>query len=130
MRWLKTCVFDPVIAATPIILLTSSCERAHMRIGMTTGADDYLTKPVTPLELRDAVSSQLNKLVRADALRAMVVESAVSEALSDQHQKISELYEDRLASSLTDQWPDGGLVQDNQKFASATVLFAEISQYA
>lgn len=101
-----------------------------MRIGMTTGADDYLTKPVTPLELRDAVSSQLIKLVRADTLRAMAVESAVSEALSDQHQKISELYEDRLASSLTDQWPDGGLVQDNQKFASATVLFAEISQYA
>src|SRR4051812_9169036 len=30
------------LAATPVILLTSLSERAHMRLGMTSGADDFL----------------------------------------------------------------------------------------
>ena len=121
---------DPGIAATPIILLTSLAERGHMRIGMTTGADDYLTKPFTPQELREAVNAQINKLVRADVARTLAVDSAVTAALEEQEERISRLYEERLASSLAKQWPDGGLVKDGQKFSSATVLFAEISQYA
>ena len=121
---------DADIAATPIILLTSLAERGHIRQGMTTGADDYLTKPFTPAELREAVNAQLNKLVRADVVLTMAVDSAVTAALSEQHEKITRLYESRLASSLAEQWPDGGLVQDGVKFASATVLFAEIHHYA
>lgn len=121
---------DPEIASTPIILLTSLAERGHMREGMTKGADDYLTKPFTPAELREAVNAQLDKLVRAGAVRSMAVDSAVAAALSDQHDQISRLYEGRLASSLAEQWPDGGLVQDSQKFANSTALFAEIHHYA
>ena len=121
---------DASVASTPIILLTSLAERAHMRIGMTTGADDYLTKPFTALELREAVSAQINKLVRADVARTLAVDSAVIAALGEQEGKIIELYEERFASSLTKQWPDGGLVKDSQKFSNATVLFAEIHQYA
>ena len=121
---------DPGLCTTPVILLTSLAERAHMRQGMSTGADDYLTKPFTPQELRDAVDAQLNKLVRADVARTMAVDTAITAALSEQQVKIKQLYEDRLASSLSMQWPDGGATQDNQKFASATVLFAEISHYA
>jgi CheY-like chemotaxis protein len=120
---------DPELATTPIILLTSLQDRTHMRQGMTTGADDYLTKPFAPQELREAVSAQLNKLVRADAMRAQIVEVAVTEALEDQRHKISKLYESRMAKSLSEQWPDGGLVHDNEKFASATVLFADMRDY-
>ncbi len=121
---------DAAIAATPIILLTSLAERAHMRIGMTTGADDNLTKPFTPLELREAVDAQLNKLVRADAVLSLAVDAAVTAALGQQESEIVRLYEKRLASGLSKQWPDGGLVQDGDKFANATVLVAEIHQYA
>lgn len=120
---------DADIASTPIILLTSLAERGHMRHGMTTGADDYLTKPFTPQELREAVNAQLNKLVLSAVVRDMAVDTAVTAALIDQRSQIGQLYEDRLASSLAKHWPDGGLVQDSEKFASATVLFAEISQY-
>ena len=121
---------DPEVCATPVILLTSLSERAHMRQGMSTGADDYLTKPFTPAELQSAVDAQLNKLVRAGAVQAMAVDAAVTAALSEQQATIGQLYEDRLAGTLAQQWPDSGLVKENQKFASATVLFAEISQYA
>ena len=121
---------DAQISTTPIILLTSLAERGHMRLGMTTGADDYLTKPFTPLELREAVNAQLYKQVRADVARTLAVDCAVTAALDQQKEKITQLYEARLVSSLAEQWPDGGLVHDGQKFANATVLFAEINQYA
>ena len=121
---------DARISSTPIILLTSLAERGHMRHGMTTDADDYLTKPFTPLELREAVNAQLNKQVRADVARTLAVDSAVTVALDEQKEKITGLYEARLASSLAKQWPDGGLVQDGQKFANATVLLAEINQHS
>ena len=116
---------DPELATTPVILLTSLQDRTHMRQGMTTGADDYLTKPFAPQELREAVNAQLNKLLRADAMRAQVVDVAVAEALEEQRHKISKLYERRMAKSLSEQWPDSGYVQENEKFSSATVLFAD-----
>ena len=121
---------DSSLAATPVILLTSLAERTFVRFGMTTGADDYLTKPFTPEELREAVNAQFNKRARADVARTLAVASAVTAALDEQEGKIIQLYEERLASSLTSQWPDGGLVKDGQKFSNATVLFAEIYQYA
>ena len=108
------------ISTTPIILLTLLAERGNMRHGMTASADDYLTKPFTPLELREAVNAQLNKQVRADVARTLAVDTAVTAALDQQKEKITKLYEARLASSLTQQWPDGGLVQDGQKFAKST----------
>lgn len=120
---------DPEISGTPVILLTSLAERGHMRQGMTTGADDYLTKPFEPQELREAVNAQLNRLVRADVMRSMAVDTAVTAALSEQQQKISQLYEERLAVSLSQQWPDGGLVKSDERFANATALFAEIHNY-
>ncbi|SFU99874.1 Adenylate and Guanylate cyclase catalytic domain-containing protein [Polaromonas sp. YR568] len=120
---------DDALATTAVILLTSLQDRTHMRQGMTTGADDYLTKPFAPQELREAVNAQLNKLSRADAMRAQVVDKAVQLALSEQAQKISDLYETRLAHSLSQQWPETGPVQDSDRFASATVLFADMRDY-
>jgi CheY-like chemotaxis protein len=118
------------VATTPVILLTSLQDRTHMRQGMTTGADDYLTKPFAPQELREAVSAQLNKLIRAEAMRAQMIEGVVGEALEEQRHKISKLYEQRMAKTLSEQWPDSGYVQDNEKFASATVLYADMRDYA
>lgn len=120
---------DDALATTAVILLTSLQDRTHMRQGMTTGADDYLTKPFAPQELLEAVNAQLNKLSRANAMRAQVVDKALQLALAEQAQKISDLYETRLARSLSQQWPETGPVQDNDKFASATVLFADMRDY-
>ena len=120
---------DPALAATAVILLTSLQDRSYMRQGMTTGADDYLTKPFAPQELREAVSAQLNKRERADAMRAQVVDNAVLFALEEQRHKIGELYETRMVQALSEQWPDSGAAQKSSKFESATVLFADIRHY-
>ncbi|WP_374409454.1 response regulator [Hydrogenophaga sp.] len=111
---------------TPFILLTSLQERRDMRHGMTLGADDYLTKPVHPRELADAVAAQLNrKAMRAAALELQVKE-AVSEALDEQAWTLQEQYEQRLARELSEQWP--GEAQGNREafHPLATVLFADL----
>lgn len=120
---------DPALASTAVILLTSLQDRSYMRQGMTTGADDYLTKPFAPQELRAAVSAQLNKRERADAMRAQVVDQAVMLALEEQRHKIGALYETRMAEALSEQWPEGGSTQDREKVDSATVLFADMRNF-
>ncbi len=122
---------DPEITTTPIILLTSLQDRAHMRQGMTTGADDYLTKPFAPQELKDAVNAQLSKLVRAEAVQVQIVDRAVVAALAEQQEKIGRLYERRMAKELSEQWPDSAQTIDTaERFASATVLYADMRDYA
>lgn len=117
---------DAVLAATPVILLTSLQERAHMRIGMTTGADDFITKPFRPAELRDAVAAQLNKR----QLQEMVRNAAISQALVEQRNELARLYETRLAHELSERWPTGQGGTGDEAFASATVLFVDIHGYA
>jgi DNA-binding response OmpR family regulator len=120
---------DPQLAGIPVILLTSLQERAHMRIGMTTGADDYITKPFRAAELRQAVDAQLNKRAVRATLQAMAVDAAVFEALVDQRNELAKLYEDRLAAELSDRWPSSGN-EDDERIIGATVLFVDIPNYA
>ncbi|HKI56186.1 MAG TPA: response regulator [Trueperaceae bacterium] len=54
------------LRSVPFIYLTSMSDRDHIRRGMAQGADDYLTKPFTPEELRGAVRARLE---RAGVLR-------------------------------------------------------------
>lgn len=52
---------DPELTLVPFIFLTALATRSAMRQGMELGADDYLTKPFTPLELISAVTTRLEK---------------------------------------------------------------------
>jgi anti-anti-sigma factor len=45
----------------PFVFLTANASRADFRKGMSLGADDYLTKPFTPIELREAIATRLEK---------------------------------------------------------------------
>jgi len=54
------------LRSVPFVYLTSMSDRDHIRRGMAQGADDYLTKPFTPAELREAVRTRLE---RAGVLR-------------------------------------------------------------
>lgn len=46
---------DAALRHLPLILVTALSDRATMRRGMSSGADDYLTKPFTGQELVEAV---------------------------------------------------------------------------
>ena len=48
----------------PILMLTARVEDAGKILGLTLGADDYLTKPFNPLELVARVKTQLRRYTR------------------------------------------------------------------
>ena len=52
---------DRDLAATSVMLLTALDDRASMRRGMTAGADDYLAKPFTRVELLEALQGLLQE---------------------------------------------------------------------
>jgi DNA-binding response OmpR family regulator len=52
---------------TPIILLTAKTQEAEKVIGLESGADDYVTKPYSPRELRARVKAHLRRGAAAAA---------------------------------------------------------------
>jgi CRP/FNR family cyclic AMP-dependent transcriptional regulator len=53
---------NPALQGIPFIFLTAKSERADFRKGMEMGADDYISKPFTDLELLTAVESRFKKM--------------------------------------------------------------------
>lgn len=48
----------------PVIMLSAKSEETDKVIGLNIGADDYVTKPFTPLELMARVNSQIRRYTR------------------------------------------------------------------
>lgn len=51
----------------PIIMLTARVEDMDKIMGLTLGADDYITKPFNPLELMARVKTQLRRYTKYNA---------------------------------------------------------------
>ena len=51
-------------SSIPIIILSAKSEDADQILGLTIGADDYVTKPFNPLELVARVKSQLRRYTK------------------------------------------------------------------
>lgn len=47
----RTIKEDPALAATTVILLTANAQAMDRERGLNSGADGYLTKPFSPIEL-------------------------------------------------------------------------------
>lgn len=95
---------DKRLMEMPCILLTSLHERAHMRIGMTSGADDYVTKPFQPSELLDAVSTQLKRAAQLYIMHVDETKRIVDAALSQRINELIAEYEGRLQKELYSRW--------------------------
>ncbi|MGG9972578.1 response regulator [Ferruginibacter sp. SUN002] len=53
---------NPELKGIPFIFLTAKAERSDFRRGMEMGADDYITKPFTEIELLSAIESRFKKM--------------------------------------------------------------------
>jgi DNA-binding response OmpR family regulator len=95
---------DKQLMEIPCILLTSLLERAHMRIGMTSGADDYVTKPFQPVELIEAVNSQLKRAMQLHILHVDETLRSVDAAVGQRTNELMEIYEKRLQRELQSRW--------------------------
>ena len=50
---------DPSTADLPIILLTAKAQESELAQGLAAGADDYIVKPFSPVELARRVAALL-----------------------------------------------------------------------
>ena len=53
----------------PIILISAKSEDADKILGLTAGADDYITKPFNPSEMVARVKSQLRRYTQLGAMQ-------------------------------------------------------------
>jgi signal transduction histidine kinase len=58
---LKALRQNPALATIPFIFLTAKADKMDLRRGMELGADDYVTKPFTRLELLGAIAARFEK---------------------------------------------------------------------
>lgn len=63
----------------PIIMLTAKVEDLDKIMGLTLGADDYITKPFNPLEVLARVKTQLRRYVRYNPAIKDQIEDNASE---------------------------------------------------
>ncbi|RYF43080.1 MAG: adenylate/guanylate cyclase domain-containing response regulator, partial [Comamonadaceae bacterium] len=114
---------DRDLAATPVMLLTALDDRASMRRGMTAGADDYLAKPFTRVELLEALEGLLRKKGRID--------QSIESAVSAREEHLRRAFTESLGgSALPDKF---GLEAPADAVADqvieATVLFSDIRNF-
>lgn len=78
---------DPATATIPFIFLTAKIERSDLRQGMNLGADDYLVKPFTRVELLAAIATRLrHQAVIAKKLQTKLDDLRSSIALALPHE--------------------------------------------
>ncbi|TFY96342.1 protein kinase domain-containing protein [Ramlibacter humi] len=114
---------DDQLAATPVMLLTALDDRASMRRGMTAGADDYLAKPFTRVELLEALQGLLKKKGRID--------HSIEQAVSAREAHLRRAFTESIGGrTLTDKFgleaPQGVVAGQAMQ---ATVLFADIRNF-
>jgi DNA-binding response OmpR family regulator len=88
----------------PVILLTAKSEDADKVLGLTAGADDYITKPFNPLEVAARVKAQLRRYVQlgtSDALKAQAKAQLLSIGGITLDDKAKRMTVDGEAVSLT-----------------------------
>lgn len=81
LTWLRN---DPATAAIPVILTTGYSGKVPMRIGMSSGADDYLPKPFKLDELLTAVKTRLqrrDKVSEAAEMKMLELRTLLSSSL-------------------------------------------------
>ena len=67
---IKTCIKIRNSKNMPIIMLSARGDDMDKIMGLTTGADDYMTKPFNPLELIARVKSQLRRYKRLNVMES------------------------------------------------------------
>jgi serine/threonine-protein kinase PpkA len=114
---------DRNLAATSVMLLTALDDRASMRRGMTAGADDYLAKPFTRVELLEALQGLLKKKGR--------IEESIDAAVKVREEHLRQAFTESLGGrALPDKFgleaPQGAVAD---QVVEAIVLFSDIRNF-
>ena len=83
----------------PVILLTAKGEDTDKVLGLTVGADDYVTKPFNPVELQARVKSQIRRYIQLGSGKEM--SSRLTAGGIELDDKAKEVYLDGEKVNLT-----------------------------
>lgn len=117
---------DPELVKVPVILLTAMTDRQAVRQGMTSGADDYLTKPYRPDELCQAIAAVV---ARREAQQKAFIDSmsgVVENALEEQKESLARQYETRLHREINARWARSSAPGADVRHEHAYVLLADL----
>jgi len=78
----------PETAAIPFIFITAKASRRDIRRGMELGADDYIAKPFTNVELFQAINTRLHKKHRQEEEHQRQIDHLQSTLTRVQEQKL------------------------------------------
>ena len=71
----------------PIILITAKSEDSDKILGLTVGADDYVTKPFNPVEVLARVKSQLRRYTQLGSIEKRQARLVIGGIVLDDEQK-------------------------------------------
>ncbi len=117
---------EVALSTIPVIMLTAMTERAHVRTGMTAGADDYLSKPFRAAELRRSVAALLAKREVQRAQYNRDFAEKMKSALRAQKDALSLRYEKRLMQELNERWSAQDDTNQEVRYDNATVLLVDL----
>src|SRR6185295_14359806 len=80
---------DDRLSAIPVIFLTGHTELANKLTAFSLGAEDYLVKPVLPLELRARVEARLRKLEAKADQENLIVRGPIRLRLDAQRAEVA-----------------------------------------
>jgi two-component system sensor histidine kinase/response regulator len=107
---------DPVWSQTPFIILSAKAESADLRMGMSLGADDYVTKPYKPHDIRKTIE------IRVQRARQ------VSEAIANNQRFLTRILPHELRTPLMGVIGYADLMVDAANDGK-TLSVAELSEY-
>lgn len=79
ISFLKEIKKDKIHRNIPFIFMTAKINSEDVRLGMDSGADDYLTKPVSGQMLLNSVFNQLNKKEQKDSWLRKEIKKVINE---------------------------------------------------
>jgi two-component system sensor histidine kinase/response regulator len=108
---------NPATVATPFIFMTARASHDDLREGMSSGADDYITKPFTRQELLHAIQNQLEKRLAREQYHQNQIEQ-VQQALANEQEKrlvkakLVGMFSHDFRNPLSTIWSSNSLLRD------------------
>ena len=110
----------------PVILITAKSEDNDKILGLTVGADDYVTKPFNPLEVLARVRAQLRRYARLGGMSAKSSDLSCGGVVMDDDAKQVTLNGEEIALTPTEYDILRLLLQNPGKVFSSREIYSQV----
>jgi diguanylate cyclase len=121
---------EPELKGVPFVFLTGLGDMQHLRQGMDSGADDYLTKPFTYKDISQVVKTRLEKRENlASQVKEQVAQVYDQKLASVDHKLHQALYTNELTGLANLKQLEKDFAEAMNEFSHITLLVATPDQW-